>query len=221
MDLYAADQRLPLALITTLPSIVNQIDPQSGSLRAIDILFIDEVEQVLSALFSSTIDKHERLRIFNTLVAVIKRAKYVICLDGDASTVAYDFLKSIREDVTVIVNEYRNTDRPMKTYPSKAALQTALYQTLETDSGVVAVACSSDKFAAKLARQCGRRVGTDQVLLVTGDRKHDPAVRAFLKNPDANASGFRVILYTSAMGSGVDISMTRAPLCSDSLTARR
>ena len=35
-------------------------------------------------------------------------------------------------------------------------------------------------------------------------------MRAFLKNPDANASSFRVIIYTSAMGSGVDISTTHA-----------
>ena len=163
LDLFPADQRLPNALITTLPSIVNQADPQQGTLRRIQVLFVDEVEQVFSALFASTIDRRDRLRIYNTLVALIQRAEYVICLDADAGSVAYNFLKSIREDVTVIVNEYRNTDRSMQTYPGKAGLQKALYQMLEADDRVVAVACSSDKFAAKLARRCERRFDAEDV----------------------------------------------------------
>ena len=210
LDLFPEDQRLPRTLITTLPSIVNQIDPQTGALRPIDVLYIDEVEQVLSAIFSSTIDKRERLNIFNTLVTAIRRAKYVICLDADAGSVAYDFLKSIRDDVTLIVNEYRNTDRLMQTYASKEALQKALYKALETQNEVIAVPCTSDRFATKLARKCARLVGAEKVMLVCAETKNDPTVREFLKNPDANAARYRAIIYTSSMGSGVDISNTHA-----------
>ena len=178
LDLFPEDQRLPRALITTLPSIVNQIDPQTGALRPIDVLFIDEVEQVLSAIYSGTIDKRERLSLFNTLVTAIKRAKYVICLDADAGSVAYDFLKSIRDDVTMIINEYRNTDRLMQTYASKEALQKALYKALETSNGVIAVPCTSDRFATKLAREVrqARRRGKGHAGLC-GDQKRSGSPR--------------------------------------------
>ncbi|MFZ4816584.1 MAG: plasmid replication protein, CyRepA1 family, partial [Phototrophicaceae bacterium] len=209
LALYPDQQSRPSALATTLPSLVHQVDRASGELRRIDVLVLDEIEQTLAALFAD-IHKHERMSIYTTLVEAIRRADIVIGLDADASAVAYDFLRGIRDDVTVIVNRYQDTSRQLIPYNSDAALIKALDETIKTSTQVIGVACSSEKTAKSLARRYSKQVGEAGVLLVCQDTKHDPRVKEFFKHPDAHAGNYRMVIYTSAMGTGVDLSQTAA-----------
>ncbi len=208
LALYPDQQSLPDAIAVTLPSLVHQVNSNTGELRRIDVLVLDEIEQTLATLFAD-IYKTERMSIYNTLVEAIRCAETVICLDADASAVTYNFLRGIRDDVTFIVNEYRNYDRQLRSYDERTALIHALDEQVANQQSVIAVACSSEKQAHQLAKRYSKR-NDKRIMLVCQSTKHNPDVKAFLRHPDEKASDYDLVIYTSAMGTGIDISTTRS-----------
>lgn len=188
---------------TCLPSILNQII--DGQLRQIDVITLDEIEQMLSALFAPEL-KHKRLQIFSTLVALIRQATYVYALDADASEVAYQFLKFCRDDVTVIINDYRDTSRKFRKFKSEEAVIDYAGDLLLQNTGIVAVNCSSEKKARKIGKRLAHLINDEStVLVVCKANEHEPHIREFLRNPDGHLNKYRAVVYTSKMGTGVDI----------------
>jgi hypothetical protein len=208
LDLSPDEQRLAKWLATTLPSLIHQIDPLTGQVRPVDVVVIDEIEQVIAALYAPIIDSVLRVNIFQILQTLIQQAKIVVCLDADAGEVSRKLLESSRPDIICITNTYRDTHRPLSVYWQREALLKKLDTMVGEGSGPIAVACSSAKEARILQRRYADFVGKDNVLLVCRDTANEPAVQAFIHNPDAHIGKYKVVIYTSAMMSGVDISKT-------------
>ncbi len=200
-------QRAANELAFCVNSAPHQINHTTGELHTFDVLVIDEIEQVIRAFTSKTM-KDNRQQIFNTMTELIKCAKYVILLDADLSPLTIEFIRHIRDDITIIVNEYEDTNRQLLDVETKNDLIKLIDNELDTVPGLIGIACTSEKFAAKLAKRYRKRLGNEAVLLISGETSDEPKVRRFLNNPDAFIGDYTMVIYTTSMGTGVDITTT-------------
>lgn len=188
-----------------LNSVYKLLSPKDG-LPKYDLLVIDESEHVLGALAGGTFKPGEAVKAKETLEHLVKHAGLVVCLDAYASPVTVNWLKSIRSDVVTVVNEYTPPDKkPLTMYPTSEQAIAEADRLIDENNGPVLIASGSRENSKALALRYEAMLGQDAVMLVNQHTSGEKGVQQFLSSINTDLPKIRVLIYTSSMGTGVDI----------------
>lgn len=75
------------------------------------VVYLDEVNSLISYLIGSDTLKNNRIRIYMTLLRIVAKCKVLICTDADVSDLVFAFLKDLRD-----LNDTIYIDNPFKNY---------------------------------------------------------------------------------------------------------
>ncbi len=174
----------------------------------VDTLCIDEASQVISHTATGPVDG--RVRVFDALLDAVASARRVLLCDADANDAVVEFCELARPGQTITILEVvGQTDHIRVNHTDdETAWQLALDWIC--DGRRVLVANDSAESAKKLAALIEERIEHGEckpvrMLLVHADSKADPNVEAFLRNPNAEAARYDVLIYSPAISSGVSM----------------
>jgi hypothetical protein len=186
-------------------------------------LFIDEARQVYDAiLHSSTIEnRKELLELFGQ---ILRAAPFVHIADANMNDDAMEFYK--RHCGNKLVHVIKNTPAPSNVNHWHLENFDACYHSIlrDVNGGMKGtVACSSEMEAQKIRKFLIKNgVKHKRILIITGGYK-DKQMMAFLANVNGVGIQYDVIIYTSALGTGVSLEMPEFEftylLCSNILTS--
>jgi hypothetical protein len=188
-----------------------------------DLIVIDEVEQVLSHFFSTTIGA-ARFRIFEAFFRLIRSAKHVIVLDADLGWVSFNTMrtiKSLRLDeadnptikdtdwpVSILLNERNDTKRKLHMYNSREHLISKLRTEILAGKRVFVTSNSKKKIDAlsKAVEELAKQANTTfpHVSITSTNSKTDD-IQEFIRNIKTKILDYSVILSSPSLGTGVDI----------------
>lgn len=182
-------------LVTSLSSL-HKFNRRGG------ILIVDEIEGCFDFITNSaTFKPGEMLTSWREFEDAIKSADQFIGMDANLSDIVIDEIKRLRPGVTV---KRYTSDKPRGKVKFLRGRTEAFYMVeklLRKRRGQVYVACSSEEIASQLIEL----FGAYRVLKITRDTSNTPEVQAFIRSAEARQT-YDLVVYTSAMGAGVDIS---------------
>ncbi|MBZ0285705.1 MAG: hypothetical protein K8L97_33560 [Anaerolineae bacterium] len=171
-----------------------------------DLVVIDEIEQVIPALWDGTMKADEPARAYRALVDTLKTAKQVVVLDAHLSRESIGFLQGIERAPLMIENTRR---------PARPALRLHQYESSLIDSArrcadqnpdlPIVITTTSRKAARKFRRLFTRLFGETAVRLIYGWNSHERESRDFLKRINEELPKLRVLIASPTVGTGVDV----------------
>jgi hypothetical protein len=170
-------------------------------------LFIDEARQVLDAiLHNSTIEnRKELLEIYGQ---ILRAAPFVHLADANMNDETLAFYK--RHCGNKLVHVIKNTPAPSTVNHWHLENFDACYHSLlrDVNGGMKGtIACSSETEAQKVRKYLIKNgVKHKRILIITGGYK-DKQMMEFLADVNGVGSKYDVIIYTSALGTGVSLEM--------------
>ncbi len=209
-------------LVTTLQSFANKVIKKDVDISTYKFVCIDESDELISSFaraetwntlgFSSHIRKIESQWGFYALEQIFESVEYVYMLDGTATKIS----KTLADRFTLLsppVKTYKNTW--IRNKPPVYLLQT-IYEArkIALDSilqGYKTVIATDTKKECRLLYEYILEFGLvseEQVILITGDTHNQTDVQEFFKDVEAGGASKQVVIYNSAMGSGVSIAQT-------------
>jgi hypothetical protein len=155
-----------------------------------DIVIVDESEQVLRNLLSSTLERNLS-DVFRKILLLLQNAKSIVCLDADLSSeLTIELIVQMRDareetlddDYTGIINEYKiGNGKIVRSLPNRHQLLGEIARAVE-DGKKIFVACSTARAATvigEILKAQGKRT-----LIISSQTNEDPDVVAFLRNPN-------------------------------------
>jgi hypothetical protein len=167
-------------------------------------VYLDEARQVLETLVSSPIIEN-RQELFDGFISVLNHCPSFHSADADFDNTAIEFYKRHAPHLKFIVLESEAVKHPARhiKLPSfNAAKKKLIDELLSGNRGVAAV--SSKNQAQKIVKFVKKHAGDKRILLYTGQGKSEKQLK-FAANPSVESQNYDLIVYTSAMGSGVSI----------------
>lgn len=205
---YKAHTRKFLQMASTLSICINSVPKLASGSNPVpryDFVVIDEIEQVLTALGGDTFEPSMAVLAKQILEHIIRTANQVILLDAYISPETVNWIKSLRETF-VIVNEWRNPEpKPLTCYFTKEEAIAKADEIVSLGDGPVLIATSSKNEARTLYKRYSSLYGQEQVVLVCQDTASQAETHEFLSDINNRLPHIRVLIYTSSMGTGVDI----------------
>lgn len=191
-------------LAITLKSLMHFTE--MGKIPAVKILLLDELSKMLEQLGSSIFRKGQATAAMATLKALIRQAEHVLIMDADIGQPEINFLKSIRDDVTVVLNDYNRDAGQATVHADADSLNDAFIAALsdETRNGRPVAYMSNTKSAID-AMATYLESFEYRVLTITSDNSSNIDQAAFLRDPDAIIQDYDAILLSPAAGTGIDI----------------
>lgn len=189
----------------SMARLVTSLSSLPKFTRAGGVVIADELEGDLQFLVNSgTFEGGEAVAAYRAFKALVASADQFIGMDANYSEISGNWLRGIRGDVTE-KRYQRHANRGKVTFLSNR--YAAIWQVgklLRQRRGQVYVACSSEATASDIADLFTG--DAYRVLKVTRDTSNTQPVQAFIKNEHGERGDYDLIVYTSAMGAGVDIS---------------
>lgn len=173
-----------------------------------DAVIIDEVEQVIAHLLSTTMETNRRL-IIHTLCFYLKKAREIYALDADLNRVTINVLSAMIPSndwsVRILVNRWRPSDRALTLYNSKQQLVGELVASLSR--GERCFVCSNSKrLVTSLEKQLSDKLGTScRIIAVTAENAQKDEIQDLIRDIQNCALGYDLILASPALGTGIDI----------------
>jgi hypothetical protein len=209
-------------LVTTLQTFGVKLAQTGINLKKYKLVVMDESDELVSSFVRSGIGggighashvTREQARFgVDSLVAIFRDAERVLLLDGTATDLSRFVMEELspRNSTGVYVNTFRRPKAPVYMFSSLAGLRNDIVNTVSTGARVVIAADTKSEAALieTLLILC-EVVEPDNVLRITGDTATDSRVSAFFDDVEAGAQKYQVIIYNSAMGSGVSIERTK------------
>ncbi|VVG72075.1 hypothetical protein PAP18089_03067 [Pandoraea apista] len=191
-----------------LDSLQRRIDTQE---RRYDVVIIDEVEQVLSHLVSSSTLGVRREGVYNTLRYFLRNASYRYLLDADAHLPTLRFSELVgtvheQQTTTLVVNEYVAEEREVRLYKSEKHLISELFEAISAGKRVYF--CSNSRTdALDISEIIAQKFGeTRRVMTITSQNSAKANVREFLNNISSEFLQYDVLIGSPSIGTGIDIS---------------
>lgn len=185
-------------LVTSLSSLHKFPD------RAPGIVVADEIEGDLQFILnSSTFEAGEAVAAYRAFKALVMGATQFIGMDAGLSDVTIDLIRRWRGEVAVNRYQRPSATRKVMFLRDKYAAIWEVGKLLRHRRGAVYVASSAEKNATDIADRYSAE--GYRVLKISRDTSNTPKVQAFIKNAHER-SQYDLVVYTSAMGAGVDIS---------------
>lgn len=173
-----------------------------------DIVIIDEIEQVLSHLTSTTL-RDNRQQVVLNLGFYLRSASKVYALDADLNRVTVMALPALMGDGSksslLVVNDWAPKRGPTYLYRAENQLIDVLRTAL--DDGKRCFVCSNSKsLIEKLALSLQERYGDAKAFRwITSDNSQLADTQTFLKGLPDSLLAYDALLVSPAVGTGVDI----------------
>jgi hypothetical protein len=204
-------------LVTTLQTFAVKVF-LSVKASAYDLVVMDECDELLSAFVRSGIngkvaapshvDKTQSRLGVEALQALLRDAGQVLMLDGTMTELSRYIMYAWagHKQIGVYENTYNRDKAPVTLYGTLQTLRDDLVNSVKEGKRVV-VACDTKAEAQRIETLLllTESVTKDKVLRITGDTAADERVNHFFRNVEEGAKAYPVIIYNSAMGSGVSI----------------
>lgn len=180
-----------------------------------DILFIDEVKQVLEHILYGTMKSESRAKVLESIKYAIQNAKLVICADADLDQETLDWLNSCRPVTHEIKSDL--SGKPPKVdktvfFGKYDIIQTsAIHSVLSGKKTLIQCDTKAEtEVMAKLLTDKG--VNADDILIINRDTKAEALEAEFLKDPNAYLAKYkpRVVLASPTISSGFSIELQGA-----------
>lgn len=178
--------------VVCVNSLTSRLDEAAAQY---DIVIIDESEQVLRNLLSSTL-RQDLSDIFNKILLLLSNALQVVCLDADLSSdMTIELITLMRDPKGVkardqcvgIINNYKiGAGRSIRWLPTKYQLLAEIAEAAE--AGKKIFVASSTLRAATAIGEMLRSQGKN-VLVITAETSGTPEVQAFQADPNGVLKG--------------------------------
>jgi len=189
----------------------DSIEMVSFTSQPYDLVIVDEVEQVLAHLLSSTV--RNPIGFFNAFKQLISNAKSVVALDADLDWTSYLTLSSIRaskridsknNSLTVYINEYKSDGKEIEIYQNKRQLIGALLQDIEQGRKIY-FSSNSKKRIDSTYEAIKKEYPDVTMIKVTSENSNDEDTQTFITNAAFESLKYQVVLASPSIGTGVDI----------------
>jgi len=175
-----------------------------------DIVLIDEVEQVLGHLLSSTLRENRR-NALHTMRYFVNQAKAIYLLDADLGKVTIDLISEMFDDPAqsyqAIINEWKPQSRTVYVYEDAGPHHLIGELVASLERGERCFVCSnSKKMINDLQAEIPNRVSRAlKAVAITSDNSQTPEMQALIGNIKHRALEFDVIFASPSIGTGIDI----------------
>jgi hypothetical protein len=186
------------------------------------LVVIDEVEQVLAHILSSTISGDSRIVLFRKFIGLLRTADSVIAMDADIGWASFvtltrlmngvipnpeqgDLFRDRSGPVRLLMNVSKPGDgKSVELYTSKTQLVAELVDALAKEKRVF-VAANTKAFAEKIDALVAEKLPSCRRLLLTADTASGMQQKEFLETPAQAALKYDAIITSPAAGTGLDI----------------
>lgn len=186
---------------------VNSIPFRLPATRVYDCVLIEEPELVFKHLFSGTIPNPDK--VVRRLASLFTEAKHVLLADADLGDITLGTARILNggrlEDAVLVANEFLPPVE-YRVYDSIPDLDAFVEAGLARCEHLY-VYSTSKKEAKRLARHVRSGFPSARLLLIDGDEVSSSACRAFMKQPDAHARRYDVVIASPSVCSGVSINI--------------
>jgi hypothetical protein len=197
-----------------LNSVPKLASPTAPELPTYDTVVLDEGCQVLAHLDGDTFRGNEAETAYNTMKAIIKKARRLIVMDADADPILYRWAGEVRgKNPRVIENTYTRQRGKLTVCQHPDRVIEHALRIVEENSGVVVLPVGSVAKLEALQKVFAAAVGDDQVMAIYQHNPDQIRQQHFIDHIDEEISKYRVVLYTPTLGSGVDIQTPVRAVC--------
>lgn len=189
----------------------DSIEMVSFTSQPYDLVIVDEVEQVLSHLLSSTV--RDPLGFFRAFKQLISNAKSVVALDADLGWTSYLTLSSMRaskrmniqsNSLTVYINEFKPEGKEIAIYKNNRQLIGSLLQDIEQGRKIY-FSSNSKKRIDSTYDAIKKEYPDVTAIKVTSENSNDENTQTFITNAAQESLKYQVVLASPSIGTGVDI----------------
>ena len=165
------------------------------------VVFIDEVDQVLKDMTGKTC-KQERADILYTFKEIIKNASKVYGFSADITPTVKALFDELGLSVDIVENTWRK-QRKAKEFRRLSAIRAEIDRQIEAGRKV-AIASDSKATAKVIMRSIEKKHAGKACLLITDENSQSKHIQELFADT-AGFAAFDVVIYSPAMGSGLDI----------------
>jgi len=210
-DLDKSKFQIPESRINHYGVCFDSIEMVSYTSQPYDLVIVDEVEQVLAHLLSSTV--RNPIGFFKAFKQLISNAKSVVALDADLDWTSYLTLSSIRaskridlksNSLTVYINEYKSDGKEIEIYQNKRQLIGSLLQDIEQGRKIY-FSSNSKKRIDSTYEAIKKEYPDVTAIKVTSENSNDENIQTFITNAAFESLKYQVVLASPSIGTGVDI----------------
>ena len=211
-------------LVTTLQTFAVKVVQAGGvDIAEYGLVVIDESDELISAFvrantgrtvgYASHVTQRQSVVGYETLARIFQYVPYVYMLDGTATMVSYTLAKQHspkHRNFTVYRNEWVQEKSDVLMLASIHDARKIILDNVN-DGGRVVIATGTKREANLITWMLltDGACTPDELITITGSKGNDARVNEFFKDVNAGASKYRVVIYNSAMGSGVSITDVR------------
>lgn len=176
-----------------------------SDVKAFDVILLDECESLLIQFFSSTISSNrECLNIFNIFM---RHASKIISLDADISLKrSIQYLNSITNKILILKNNYKGPPRQFIITNNMPKYKKNIDDDIIAMKNI-SIITTSKAFGRQMQDELLIKYPNlkKQICFINGDS--DKLVKNELSNVNMNWTQYRVLIYNTAIGQGVDYSV--------------
>ena len=213
-------------LATTIHSLIKpQVAPvykgADGSTKAINVLLLDEITQIMSAFSSGKIDQPPVVHyaLLNLIEKTVQNGGVVLCMDADLSS---EDIWQFREWFPHLCDRMEVYDKPFEDNDIKVRFGTgikarnaAIADLLDRVKlgQIINVASDSKKLVNDLWEQIVQNNPDLSCLSIHADNSSHPEGKAFLQQPNTEAPKYSVVLYSPAIVGGLSVTSVKPDHC--------
>lgn len=209
-------------LVTTLQTYAVKAYSAGVKVEDYDLVVLDECDELLSAFVRSGIsgklappshvDKLQARLGIDALANLFRKAKRVFLLDGTMTDLSRYIMHAWagEHEIGVYLNTFTREKAPVAIYNSLQAIRDEIVQ-VASDNRKLVIACDT-KVEANIIEKLlfvTEAATPEEVIRITGDTASDKRVLKFFDDVEQGAKDYRIVIYNSAMGSGVSIVETK------------
>ncbi len=192
-------------LAITLKSIGNF--GTMGTIPKPQLLVLDEFSKMLEQLHSNIYHKNEASRVYTVLQYMIANAEQVLIMDADIGAVEVEWLRAIRADVQVVVNQFNRQSGDLFVHDSRDALRDTFIEALanpQREARPIAFFSNTASEVQTLAAYLAEKTNY-KILSIHSRNSSNKAQQDFLKNPDKHINDYDALLISPSAMTGIDI----------------
>ncbi len=174
-----------------------------------DVLFIDEIAQVLRHVTTGSVADKERAKVFELLGRMVGRAKLVVGADADADDLVVEFLERFRPGVRfkIVETELDHSHLHVTVAHGEKAFDALCRDVvLGLDDGQRLIVASDSKTKLeRLMLAVREALPNKKVILLTGETRNHNDHKAFVERPNEACVDYDLVLHSPSVSSGVSI----------------
>jgi hypothetical protein len=182
-----------------------------------DIVVVDEINQFMPHLAGGTMKGSEPERAYKVLRQVVKEARLFVGLDAHLTDTPVEFVRQLRaggpQSVGVIVNDYVVQRGKLTIHANISQVIRRAIELIDEEAGPVVIPVGTKNLAKRLYRMMGERYGKDAVRVIHGHNSESRESQQFIARINAELPKLRVLIYSSSLGTGIDITSPVRGVC--------